>query len=1051
VLTRGTHVLNFEFKLPADLPSSFELPTSCLAGGASARLYYGLRIEICNNSAQIRHTQQREIIVFRPLELTHFPRLRDRVTLHKEFIISGRCASPNGSILCDMSVNKTGFVPGESITPQVYVTNHSSRAIQTVHLTFAQTVLLQVSEEQKHTEVLRLFAARLKARQPNRNSMNSNNMELSVQSSRRPHGDDNPSLFSSSLSPSVISSSSSSSSSRIASSNKPDGLQSHTSTVHQSSSTRKLRSQGRLPMGSTYFEDVIHVPPLPATGLAGRQQMIRVDYMLVLRLRLLGDEEGKLDQKMQIPITIGSDPTRETSFTNCTEGNLRLRLLGDEEGKLDQKMQIPITIGSDPTRETSFTNCTEVVPCYALFNYASGEVIEYDPSKQLQAESKHFHLSPVYRYFKPRTAQGKPNSDHSGQHSSDRSRFCSPPIHHSHTRTNPAGKAVQKDGYPIQVKIPSKKSGRPYTTFNRDKAIPTYLEKIHRKTDSPCHSPSTLLLARQRFYDDGAQVSVDEQNDENYEEEDQKSVGFVSEQSNQTSSDPNSPISGQYDVQIRQLAGSGICKEPSFKGVTGAQILTSNVRRHGQSPKRQYSFEFYSDQTVSEDESSYQHSSSTFENVKNGALSDSSMQCETNVLLVKIPSKKSGRRTPVLSNPYATDQTSSPLKPAFNRDKAIPTYLEKIHRKTDSPCHSPSTLLLARQRFYDDGAQVSVDEQNDENYEEEDQKSVGFVSEQSNQTSSDPNSPISGQYDVQIRQLAGSGICKEPSFKGVTGAQILTSNVRRHGQSPKRQYSFEFYSDQTVSEDESSYQHSSSTFENVKNGALSDSSMQCETNVLLVRPRFGSVHSLGAQKCRRETGKVILQTPLVHEHMRARSSDHSYKAQKLWIPFSTPAFSTTPDQISDRYKCSSTETQQKPYFHSLQSTTTPTATLKIDIIPKSTDSPRRRTLHHAYWNHPRVAPVPGRIANSDEIWTPGCVLDARSDMRDRQKENAIPVNKGKQFPSPKHIHMQPADTVEIWKCGSEHKIACFSRNHSQLSTYSQHHGRWVAGGLGNIA
>ncbi|KAF6780108.1 hypothetical protein AHF37_00343 [Paragonimus kellicotti] len=76
VLTRGTHVLNFEFKLPADLPSSFELPTSCLAGGASARLYYGLRIEICNNSAQIRHTQQREIIVFRPLELTHFPRLR---------------------------------------------------------------------------------------------------------------------------------------------------------------------------------------------------------------------------------------------------------------------------------------------------------------------------------------------------------------------------------------------------------------------------------------------------------------------------------------------------------------------------------------------------------------------------------------------------------------------------------------------------------------------------------------------------------------------------------------------------------------------------------------------------------------------------------------------------------------------------------------------------------------------------------------------------------------------------------------------------------------
>ncbi|KAA3680051.1 uncharacterized protein DEA37_0014600 [Paragonimus westermani] len=425
-------------------------------------------------------------------------RINDRVTLHKEFIIPGRCASPNGSILCDMSVNKTGFVPGESITPQVYVTNHSSRAIQTVHLTFAQAVLLQISEEQQHTEVLRLFAARLKARPSNPNAINSNDMELSVQASRRPHGDDNPSLFSSSLSPSVVSSSSSSSSSCIASSNKPDGLQFQRSTVHQSSSTKKfhprtatvgvksVRTENQVVVaahgGSGYFEDVIHVPPLPATGLAGRQQMIRIDYMLILRLRLLGDEEGKFDQKMQIPITIGSDPTRETSFTNCTE----------------------------------------VVPCYALFNYASGEVIEYDPSKQLQAGSKRFHLSPVYRYFKPRTAQGRPNSDQSGQQSLTRSRVCSPPIHHSHARVNPVKKTVHKDGHPTQVRDHSKKSGRctpvlnnPHATdhtysplkpaFSRDKVTPTHPEQVHCKTESPCRSPPILLLARQRFYDDGAQ------------------------------------------------------------------------------------------------------------------------------------------------------------------------------------------------------------------------------------------------------------------------------------------------------------------------------------------------------------------------------------------------------------------------------------------------------------------------------------------------------------------------------------------------------------------
>ncbi|CAH8644815.1 unnamed protein product [Heterobilharzia americana] len=77
ILTRGIHVFDFEFQLPADLPGSFELPTNCLAGGASASITYAVRLEICNNRLKMRHIQQREIIVFRPLELIHFPRLRN--------------------------------------------------------------------------------------------------------------------------------------------------------------------------------------------------------------------------------------------------------------------------------------------------------------------------------------------------------------------------------------------------------------------------------------------------------------------------------------------------------------------------------------------------------------------------------------------------------------------------------------------------------------------------------------------------------------------------------------------------------------------------------------------------------------------------------------------------------------------------------------------------------------------------------------------------------------------------------------------------------------
>lgn len=40
-----------------------------------------------------------------------------------------------------------------------------------------------------------------------------------------------------------------------------------------------------------------------------------------LRLRMEGDVEGKHEQRMQIPITVGSDPTRETSFIGSSEGN----------------------------------------------------------------------------------------------------------------------------------------------------------------------------------------------------------------------------------------------------------------------------------------------------------------------------------------------------------------------------------------------------------------------------------------------------------------------------------------------------------------------------------------------------------------------------------------------------------------------------------------------------------------------------------------------------------------------------------------------------------
>nr|CAH8871088.1 unnamed protein product [Trichobilharzia regenti] len=362
ILTRGIHVFDFEFQLPADLPGSFELPSSCLAGGASASITYAVRIEIYSNRSKMKHVQQREIIVFRPLELIHFPRLRDRITLHREFVSLGCCSNPSGIILCDLAVNKTGFVPGETIIPQVHITNRSSRAIQTVHLTFAQTVFLKGVNNQNHFEVLRIFATKLNA-QPA-----ALGFDLFDQLDVNSLGG----LFSPSNSFSSRSSANrvdriqqqehqlcnvnAKQHSKDAESHSNQRQKSRKRHQHHSSSTNVVAvpSQG----GKAFFTDLIHVPPLPTSGLFGRQSLIYLEYSLILRLRMQGDKEGKHDHCMQIPITIGSDPTRETSFT----GN------------------------------------NEVVPCYASFNFASGDIVEYDPSDQTTAMS----LTPVYRYFKPK-------------------------------------------------------------------------------------------------------------------------------------------------------------------------------------------------------------------------------------------------------------------------------------------------------------------------------------------------------------------------------------------------------------------------------------------------------------------------------------------------------------------------------------------------------------------------------------------------------------------------------------------------------------------------
>ncbi|VDL91440.1 unnamed protein product [Schistocephalus solidus] len=162
--------LHFRFCLPGNLPSSFELPASCLADGSVASVAYSLRLALRCSNPTLVHIVRHPFRVLRSLDLAEFPTLTDRVTLHREFrptlgsfLRHPQCLLSSDPILCDLSVNKTGFVPGESLMVYVTVKNGSSQPIRMVHLSLFQRVkMVGRKKSQSSVEFIRLFAAVLK-------------------------------------------------------------------------------------------------------------------------------------------------------------------------------------------------------------------------------------------------------------------------------------------------------------------------------------------------------------------------------------------------------------------------------------------------------------------------------------------------------------------------------------------------------------------------------------------------------------------------------------------------------------------------------------------------------------------------------------------------------------------------------------------------------------------------------------------------------------------------------------------------------------------------
>lgn len=74
---------------------------------------------------------------FRKFRKIFFLFLQDGITLQKEFSISC-CCLRKGEILSEVSVDKSGFVPGETMKVKVYIRNASSTHVKTTTIHFQQ-------------------------------------------------------------------------------------------------------------------------------------------------------------------------------------------------------------------------------------------------------------------------------------------------------------------------------------------------------------------------------------------------------------------------------------------------------------------------------------------------------------------------------------------------------------------------------------------------------------------------------------------------------------------------------------------------------------------------------------------------------------------------------------------------------------------------------------------------------------------------------------------------------------------------------------------------
>jgi len=137
-LRRGQHKFPFSFMIPPNIPASFYFSSGC-----TAYVYYGLSAKIKRHGLHFNVKEKHQITVLGTTPMSDCPGnpMEPVVARETKFICCWCCKT--GPITAEIQLNKTGFVPGETVYCNINIENLSNTELVVTKLNLKRSVFLQ--------------------------------------------------------------------------------------------------------------------------------------------------------------------------------------------------------------------------------------------------------------------------------------------------------------------------------------------------------------------------------------------------------------------------------------------------------------------------------------------------------------------------------------------------------------------------------------------------------------------------------------------------------------------------------------------------------------------------------------------------------------------------------------------------------------------------------------------------------------------------------------------------------------------------------------------